>query len=634
MSIASTVKGYNAAGESLANATGIDLETIRKAGEDVAVYTAEFLASASVIHAAPWGTPGGNGSELDPVGPTINDAIALINSRPAGNFVLDLAPGTYAFPPLASTAFTAARATLVHGYGATIDVTGDGNFRNELVKGLIGVTITGTRRNSVGFLSNTNFLTEFMTSVIPNGIFKDLKLTACNGQATSIGSAREDVFIDNIAGSANTSSVSISGGIISNINGQFSSLLTTINGRKLIANCKLSGSLRIFSDMIKSVDWDGGDQNLDDFNFGVLRDCKLITSGMIQIGTRSGFNSLTIQNCIIQSGSPSNGAGGPILRISGVNLQKVTVQGSDINYTGLWAETGNGGQVSPVLRLNNSAQVFFDNCTFRTPGIAIYDGNWQNVNDPGQPTQDRYMSITNCDFHTTFADTANPPENPVTPLYLMSRSDTGKPTYDIHGCRFFYDGSATQRLNRGAFAIAEIRGAGSGGNNGSPNPVTGNTWARLSNNTVYAKFPAGNVTNGGKAVINVRSTPIFSEQATMLDPIVDIDGLVYHTDGNEDHTIRGADLTNVRVGLTTGTKTLTSDNPLAARRLSTSGPLVNTWNILPTVASSPLAADIPASHAALFVIGEKLYAAYNDAGTVHYHQLNGNLASGSTTPPT
>jgi hypothetical protein len=79
---------------------------------------------------------------------------------------------------------------------------------------------------------------------------------------------------------------------------------------------------------------------------------------------------------------------------------------------------------------------------------------------------------------------------------------------------------------------------------------------------------------------------------------------------------------------------VTFQNTPAARRSANTGPLTNTWNILPTVASAPLAADVPASHAALFVIGERLYAAYNDAGTVHYHTINGQLDSGTTTPPT
>jgi hypothetical protein len=334
------------------------------------------------------------------------------------------------------------------------------------------------------------------------------------------------------------------------------------------------------------------------------------------------------------AGTRSGLIGGAICALVGGTVGTFDLDDCHFEYTGTWAETSNNGMVAAFIRLNNETKINMRGVTFKTPGIAIYDGNWQNVNDPGQPTQDRYMSITNCDFHTTFADTANPPENPVTPLYLMSRSDTGKPTYDIHNNRFFYDGSATQMTTRGAFAIAEIRGAGSGGNNGSPTPVTGNTWARLSNNVVYSKLPAGNVTNGGKAIINVRSTPLFSEQATMLVPRVDIDGLTIYSDGNENHTFRGADLSALTVGAVYSDRTVTFQNMPAARRFLDAGPVTNLWNILPTVTASPLAADIPASHAATFVIGNKLYVAYNDAGTVYYHQLNGNLATGSTTPPT
>jgi len=262
------------------------------------------------------------------------------------------------------------------------------------------------------------------------------------------------------------------------------------------------------------------------------------------------------------------------------------VSNSTFVYTGGWTEPNLGGAPALFVQIGSDTSLYFDNVSFGTkdtplPIIAIYHGSWNRANDAGVSTQDRYLSIRNCTFRTTFANTANPPENPVTPLYLMSRSDTGKPTYLIENNTFIFDAVNTQRLNRGMHAVAEVRGAGSGGANGSLTPVTGNTWAQFVNNTVHAKFSTEAVTLGGKGLIGIRSTPLFAEQDTMLVPIVDIDGLTFFSDGEEDHTIRTTSVAAgdaLTMGVITGNSAVTIQSGTPTYRQTHTGTLTVAGN--------------------------------------------------------
>jgi len=72
---------------------------------------------------------------------------------------------------------------------------------------------------------------------------------------------------------------------------------------------------------------------------------------------------------------------------------------------------------------------------------------------------------------------------------------------------------------------------------------------------------------------------------------------------------------------------------LAGRLATNTGPITSIRTILPSVAS-PVAADIPAGSACIYVVGTMLIVAYNNAGTVNYNTIAADLTAGTTTPPT
>jgi hypothetical protein len=528
MSTATRVHGYNSLGQSVNGAVDVDLQTIRKDGDDVAVYTAEFLAGATVIHASPNGTTTGNGSELDPVGPTINDAIALINSRPAGGFVLELAPGEYDYSVASASVFTTARPTYIKGTNLPrVTFTGiSGSEGEEFPVYPAGAESVELSINATNNSGDPLVITMADDNALPSCVFRGVTISqpasGVAGEITIGGSSVPLFCVYDL-----TISTSATGRVqnAQEVRGVILKGSATITATGEISNVFGDGaaSISLGAKVVKNVHITGsGSASVLDFES--LHECLLNTSGAIALAPLSTAANAVMSHVTAISSTRGGLTAGAMCGVVGGTVGAFDLDDCHFEYTGAWAETSNGGMVSTFIRLNNATKISMRDVTFKTPTIAVFDGFWNASLDAGQPTQDRYLSMINCTAEVTFANTANPPEDPVTPFFLMSRSDTGKVTYDFHNVQVIYDGSATQMVSRGAAAFCHLRGAGSGGANGSATPVTGNTWMRATNCTVFAKFPAGEVTNGGKAPIIVQSGPFFSEQATILDPILDIDG--------------------------------------------------------------------------------------------------------------